>query len=240
VKHTYLKVTISLCMIVLLTGCLYPSNKLSENQMPYEDQLEIVQNAVNSYQSNANGALPIVTKENDTPIFEKYIIDFQMMKDQNVLSSIPSNAFESGGIYKYVLIHPDDDPQVKLIDLNITEEIRKIYTKISSYRSKHLYPPFGKEIAKDVYTINYEKIGMEHEPYIVSPYSQKNLPIVLAASGDLYVDYRIDLKQALTDHEHDYKNGDDIRYIIAENSPFVPVYSLPYTIEDDQPVFDTN
>src|SRR5699024_5305340 len=108
---------------------------------------------------------------------------------------------------------------------------------LNNYRSKKLYPPFGKEVAKGVYRINYEKLGFKNEPYVVSPYSNENLPIVMDANGEIYIDYRIDLQKALNEFDHDYEEGEDIRYIIAENTPFVPVYSLPYTALNQEPIF---
>lgn len=56
-------------------------------------------------------------------------------------------------------------------------------------------------------------------------------------NGQLYVDYRIDLNDALQLYDHQYEEGNDIRFILAENTPFVPAYSLPYTIHEDEPVF---
>ena len=74
-------------------------------------------------------------------------------------------------------------------------------------------------------------------PNDVSPYSQKKLPIIMNENGELFIDYRIDLYEALQEYDHSYENGDDIRFILAENTPFLPAYSLPYTIEDGEPVF---
>lgn len=37
--------------------------------------------------------------------------------------------------------------------------------------------------------------------------------------GNLYVDYSIDLNNALNEYDHDYKEGDDIRYILADHTP---------------------
>lgn len=238
-KFTYKGKAFSLALIilVLLSGCLYPKKELTKNQIPNEDQLELVQSAVIQYQENTNGLMPIKTKPADTPIFEKYIIDFSVMKENGVLSEIPGNAFENGGIYQYALITPEENPRVKLIDLRITEELRRVNTKLDSFRSKNIYPPFGEEIVKGVYTINYESLGLSSEPYVVSPFSNHNLPVIMDTDGKLYVDYRIDLNYALEQHEHQYEEGDDIRSILAENSPFVPVYSLPYTIQDGEPVF---
>lgn len=231
------EIVLALTIMLLLTGCLYPKNELTKNQVPNEDQLELVQTAVEKYQENTNGLMPIKTKPADTPIFEKYIIDFSVMKENGVLSEIPGNAFENGGIYQYTLMTPEDNPRVKLIDLRVTEELRRVNIKLDSFRSKNIYPPFGEEIVKGVFTINYESLGLSSEPYVVSPFSNNNLPIIMDTEGNLYVDYRIDLHDALQKHEHQYDEGDDIRAILAENSPFVPVYSLPYTIQDGEPVF---
>lgn len=237
-KHTYYKTMFILLITLFLTGCLYPKGELAENKIPYEDQLELVQAAMEAYQESTNGLLPIKTKPAETPIFEKHLIDFDMMKERNLISSIPGNSFEKGGIYQYSIITPEEDPQVKLIDLQITEELRKIHIRIDAYRNKNLYPPFGEMIQHGVYLINYEKLGLDRQPHIVSPYSQTNLPIVMDVNGDVFVDYRIDLNNALKEYEHEYKEGDDIRYLLTDHYPFAPAYSLPYTIEDGEPVFD--
>lgn len=236
-RFTYIRTIFIIATVLLLSGCLYPKSELTKNKVPNEDQLELVESAIQKYKEKTNGLMPIRTKPADTPIFEKYLIDFNMMKENNVLSEIPGNAFESGGIYQYALITPEENPRVKLIDLRITEELRSISIKLDKYRSKNIYPPFGQEIDDGVFTINYELLGLSTEPYVVSPYSNKNLPIIMDTNGQLYVDYRIDLNDALQLYDHQYEEGNDIRFILAENTPFVPAYSLPYTIHEDEPVF---
>ncbi|ALX50540.1 hypothetical protein AOX59_04695 [Lentibacillus amyloliquefaciens] len=226
-------------MVFLLSGCFYPEDELSKNQEPNESQLEEVQNAVDQYQEKTQGLLPIRTKSNDTPIFRKYLVDFQLLKEENILSEIPGTAYQNGGLYQYAIIYPEENPQVKLIDLRISDAIREVAVKLNIYRNEHLYPPFGEEIAEGVYEIDHETLGLESKPYVTSPYSKENLPIVMDTEGNLYVDYRIDLTRALEDYDHDMQEGDDIRYVLAENTPFVPVYSLPYTIRGGEPVFDT-
>lgn len=235
--HTYIKAASILLSLFLLTGCLYPQNELAKNQIPNESQLEAVQSAVDTYRDEKNGFVPIKTKPNDTPIFEKYLIDFSLLKDANVLTEIPGNAYENGGPYQYALLNPEEDPQVKLIDLRITEEIRRVNVQLDLYRNEHLYPPYGETIGPDVFTIDYEKLGFDSQPYVKSPYSGKNLPIIMDMEGKLYVDYRIDFNEALEEYNHNYQTGDDIRYLLAENTPFLPAYSYPLTIEDDEPAF---
>ncbi|GGB33534.1 hypothetical protein F3157_09555 [Virgibacillus dakarensis] len=237
-KYTYIRAFgVLFAVSLFLSGCLYPDNELAKNQVPNEDQLELVQKSVNEYREKTNGLVPIKTKEQDTPIFQKYLVDFTALKEKHLLTEIPGNAYENGGVYQYTLITPEDNPRVKLIDLRITETIRKVSVQLDIYRNEHLYPPYGDQIANGIYKLNYKKLGFDSEPVVESPYSQKNLPIIMDTEGKIYVDYRMDLYEALTEGKHDYKEGDDIRYLLAENTPFVPVYSLPYTVHDGEPVF---
>ncbi|MGM8211627.1 hypothetical protein ACLIBH_02420 [Virgibacillus sp. W0430] len=238
-KYTY-KILFIILIAILMTGCLYPDNELAKNQTPNEDQLEMVQAAIEQFRSETGGLLPIKTKPNETPIFEKYIVDFNMLKDRNILTEIPGNAYENGGVYQYTLITPESNPRVKLIDLRNTEVIRKINVKLEIYRSKNIYPPYGRKVEEGIFTIDFDKLGFSHELHAVSPYSRQNLPIVMDTDGQIYIDYRIDLRKALDEFSSNYKEGDDIRYLLAENTPFVPVYSLPYTIVDGEPTFLEN
>src|SRR5699024_2531093 len=128
--------------------------------------------------------VPIKTKNSDVPIYEKYIIDFEKLKNENFITELPGNSFENGGIYQYVLVTPDDDARVKLIDLRMAEKIRQVNVKLNIYRDEHLYPPYGEEITKGLFMIDYEKLGFKHEPYVVSPFSNENLPIIMNAQGD--------------------------------------------------------
>ncbi|MEN1969146.1 hypothetical protein WMZ97_13855 [Lentibacillus sp. N15] len=237
-KFTYLRVCMMLMMvIILLSGCLYPENKLEKNQTPNEDQLELVQKAVDEYREQTNGLVPIKTKEEDTPIFQKYLIDFTALKEKHLITETPGNAYENGGVYQYALITPEDNPRVKLIDLRLTETIRSVGVKLDIYRNDHLYPPYGEQITKGIYKLNYKKLGLDSEPVVKSPYSGKNLPLIMNTEGDLFVDYRMDLYDALKESKHDATEGDDIRNLLAENAPFVPAYSLPYTVHEGEPIF---
>lgn len=226
-----------LLMIIFLSGCLFPKNELSQNQVPYEDQLMTVQNAVDQFKEQTNGLIPIKTKDADTPIFEKYLIDFDQLQQQEILSAIPGNAFESGGIYQYVIIDPEETAEVKLIDLRTTEAIRKVNVKLDIYRDKHLYPPFGEEVAEGLYKIDYKKLNFKEEPFVESPFTQNDLPLVMNVHGELFIDYRKDLMQALNEFDHSYTAGDDIRFLLTEHYPFVPAHTIPYTIENNEPIF---
>src|SRR5690625_4215555 len=176
--RTYIKAISILFILFLLSGCLYPQSELEKNQVTNESQLQAVQQAVETYKEENNGLVPIKTKPNETPTFEKYLIDFSILKEANILTEIPGNANENGGIYQYAILNPEEEAQVKLIDLRITEEIRRVNVQLDLYRNEHMYPPFGEKLAKDVYTIDYKKLGLESAPHIKSPYSDNNLPLI--------------------------------------------------------------
>ncbi|MEH7176689.1 hypothetical protein [Neobacillus vireti] len=222
---------------LFLTGCMYPSEKLTQNQIPYQDQLQAVQQAVNSFKEENGGILPIKTREADTPIYQKYPIDFKKIAPK-YLAEPPGNAFESGGIFQYVLVDVETNPTVKLLDLRMADAIRGINVRIKT----NGYPPYKDQLANHVYTLDYNKLGYKQEPYAVSPFSNKNLPFVVTTNAEVYVDYRQDLYQELKKTDKQIITGEDIRNILVESSMFVPAYSLPYIVdpETNEPVFLEN
>lgn len=211
----------------LLTGCLYPKEELAQNKIPYEDQIQSVQAAVKQFQEANNGILPIKTKEADTPIYHKYPIDFKKISP-SYIAEPPGNAYESGGIFQYVLVDVETNPTVKLLDIRMAETIRDIKIRIQSQG----YPPYKEKVAENLYTLDYKKLGFEEEPVVESPFSHKNLPLLIDGNSEIYVDYRSDLYEKLKNSEHSYKPGDDIRDLLVKDSFFVPAYSLPYTVDE--------
>ncbi|WP_338789307.1 hypothetical protein [Metabacillus sp. FJAT-53654] len=221
----------------LLSGCLYPEEKLQKNTIPYEDQIAAVQNSVDRFQEESGGLLPIKTRDMTTPIYQKYPIDFSALSPK-YMAEPPGTAYESGGIYLYTLVDVEENPTVKLIDLRIAETIHELTVRLDVYRQSNGYPPFKDLITNDIYTLDYEKLGYDEDPFVESPFSGENLPLVIDKNAKVYVDYRIDLFKALQEKEHSYKPGDDIRDLLVKDTYFVPAYSLPYTInEKGEPVF---
>lgn len=228
---------ITLTLVLLLSGCLYPQSELSKNQIPNEEQLASVEEAVLQYKEQSNGLVPIKTNPSDVPLYERYIIDFSMLKEAQLISEVPGTAYENGGVYQYILLTPEDEPRVKLIDLRVTEKIREVNVKLDIYRQKNLYPPYGEQIADGIYRLNYEKLGIDEEPFVISPFSEQKLPLLITTDGEIIVDYRVDLQMALEEFSPSVEEGEDIRFILEDNYPFVPAYSVEYTIENNKPVF---
>ncbi|MFC0271592.1 hypothetical protein ACFFIX_09000 [Metabacillus herbersteinensis] len=223
------------CMI--LTGCLYPDERLGQNAVPYDDQIVSVQNAVEQFQKETGGLLPIKTRDMSTSLYQKYPIDFNKLAPR-FMAEPPGTSYENGGIYLYVLVDVEENPTVKLIDLRISEKIRDLNMRLNVYRQSNGYPPFKDVLTNELYTLDYKKLGYKEAPSVESPYSGEYLPFVIDKNGEIYVDYRIDLYKALQTKEHSFKTGDDIRNLLIEDTYFVPAYSVPYTIDDkNEPVF---
>ncbi|NHC39090.1 hypothetical protein G6549_03865 [Bacillus sp. MM2020_1] len=219
---------------ILLAGCMYPEKELTKNQVPYQNQIQAVQTAVDSFREDNGGILPIKTKEAETPIYQKYPIEFKKITPK-YMAEPPGNAYENGGIFQYVLVDVETKPAVKLFDLRITEAIRDIKLRIKTKG----YPPYKKQLAKNVFSLDFKQLGYEKAPYIVSPFSNQNLSFVISGSAEVYVDYRPDLYQKLKEKKIKIKPGEDIRTYLVNESMFVPAYSLPYTWDPktNEPVF---
>lgn len=221
-------------MMLLLTGCLYPQDRLTQNQVPYQDQLAAVQSAVNQYREESGGLLPIKDRDMETPIYQKYPIDFNKLSPK-YMQEPPGTAYENGGVYLYVLVDVEENPTVKLIDLRISEQIRDLNVRISIYKSSNGgYAPVKEVISDSAFRVDWDKLGFSEEPHAESPYSGKNLPFILDENGEIKVDYSIDLYEFLQKHDHHFKEGEDIREILVDNSVFVPAFSQPYTLDENK------
>ncbi|MCB5933793.1 hypothetical protein LI012_01410 [Caldibacillus thermoamylovorans] len=230
-KAIFLFTIMSICFI--LSGCLYPEDDQAK-RLPNEVEVEAVQKAVDNYYQDNDGILPIKNKDDETDMFMKYLVDFKRIVPQ-YLSEIPKNAYENGGVFQYVIMNPETNPTVKIFDLRIAEKIREVNYRLVSKE----YPPFKEVIGKNAFSLDYKKLGFEEDPMIESPYTGKNLPLIMSGEGEIYVDYTNDLYQLWeTGKLSKVKPGEDIRIMLAEQSIFVPAYSLPYTIDEQgKPVF---
>lgn len=225
---------IALFCTVMLAGCLSrPPEEKQASETPYPDLIETVQKAVDRYQEQSGGLLPIKTRDMETDQFIKYPIEFSKIVPAYT-EKIPSNAFENGGVFQYVLMDVEENPTVKLVDLRMTEKLRDL--NLRKFINGEL--PFLDAAGDNVYEVDYKKMGFKEPLTAKSPYSGAHLPIVVAGDGNFYVDYSIDLNNALKETKKQVKPGDDIRFLLYEEAPVLPAYSLPYTVdENNEPVF---
>ena len=221
----------TLLLIVILTGCMYPQSQKVENSIPNDVQLQMVQTAVDQYRQDTEGLLPIKNQEADVPYYQKYPIDFQKLIGKYIADA-PGNAFESGGVFQYVLIDVEENPMVRVLDLRAAQVIQEFNLRLTIYMDNNQYLPFKEQLHTNVFTLDHEALGYDEVPLIQSPFSEAHLPIVIDSKGDLYLDYTADLTAALKNGPT-VNSGEDIRFLLTEDSFFVPAFSMPYTVDEN-------
>lgn len=226
------KFLLATSLVFVLAGCMYPTEDKATRETPYEDQLDAVQRAVDTFQDNSGGLLPIKTRDADTDIYIKYPIEFSKIVPAYI-EKIPANAYEQGGIFQYVLMDVETNPTVKLVDLRAAERIRELALR----KNINGYVPFKDPVGDGAFEIDFEAMGMKEKLTVPSPYSNQHLPIIVGGDGNFYVDYSIDLARILEKEQPNVTVGEDIRFLLADRFPVVPAYSLPYTVnENNEPV----
>ena len=220
-----------LLLFVILTGCMYPQSQKVENSIPNDVQLQMVQTAVDQYRQDTEGLLPIKNQEADVPYYQKYPIDFQKLIGKYIADA-PGNAFESGGVFQYVLIDVEENPMVRVLDLRAAQVIQEFNLRLTIYMDNNQYLPFKEQLHTNVFTLDHEALGYDEVPLIQSPFSEAHLPIVIDSKGDLYLDYTADLTAALKNGPT-VNSGEDIRFLLTEDSFFVPAFSMPYTVDEN-------
>lgn len=233
----FVKLSLLIGVTILLGGCLYPQAEKLKHQESYQIQIDMVQKAVDQFQKDEGGILPIQTKDATTPIYQKYVINLKKISPR-YLAEPPENAYESGGFFQYVLVDVEKNPTVKLLDVRMAQAIQDLSLRLSAYRQRNGYPPFKERLANNAFTLDYEKLGLKEAPTVTSPYSKKELHLILNEEGEIFVDYTPDLYDVLQTYNGSVKPGEDIRKILVETSDFVPAYSLAYTVDKEKrPIF---
>ncbi|MBK3496714.1 hypothetical protein JFL43_17975 [Viridibacillus sp. YIM B01967] len=216
----------------LLSGCMYPESERTENQIPDEAQLMVVQKALDQFRESSGGLLPIQNRDTEVDQYIKYPIQFEKLQS-GYLDKVPGNAYEKGGIYQYVIWNAESKkPVVKLVDLRGAEVIRGLNIK----KSVNGFVPIADKIIGDIYQMDFEKMGYKKMPTVPSPYSATTLPLVVKGSGEICIDYSIELQRILDEDKPKVKKGEDIRYLLSDKYAILPAYSLPYTVSDENEV----
>ena len=223
-----------LFLVVMLTGCMYPYEHVQHNAPPHPEQLKMVQESVDRFYADTH-LLPIFTFDQNTPLYHRYAIDFNQLIPEYMVEP-PPNAFERGGVYRYVLTNVEEAPQVKVIDLRLSQQVALLQQRINHYLQNHPYLPIDQMLEGGFFTLDYKRLGIK-PPVVQSPYSGENLPLIVNQKGEVGIDYRLDLYKVLQEKKGvDIKDGEDIRYLLVEDSPFVPAHSFPYKVVDGEPV----
>lgn len=230
-------VLFSFISILLLSGCLYPEEMRKQNNVNPQEYLPVVQQAVETYKEKT-GVLPIKNSDMQAPLYEKYVIDFQKLKERGLVSTLPPNAFESGGTYIYVLIHVEEKPEVRLMDLKGYQVVQDLQAKIEGYKAKHGSLPKGEPISNGFHYLDFTKLGIK-DPQLKSLFNRnQTVNFVLHDSGKVGMDIAPDLAKEIEKQQLSSKleKKQDLREILVQSTPFVPVPSFSYHWEKEQPM----
>jgi hypothetical protein len=219
----------------MLSGCVYGNEIKQQNTPAAGEFITIVQGAVDQYIKRI-GVPPIQNKPEDTPIYEKYLVDFTKLRNYNMISNVPSNAFENGGTAIYVLVNIETKPQVKLMDLPAYQQMVELQREVDLYIKKNGMLPKGELIAAHFYRLAADNLSNK-KTQINSPYSRQLLDIVIHDSGRIAIDYSPELIKAMSKSGIQQLEDPklDLRSVLVEQAFFVPAWSYPYHWRDNQP-----
>ncbi|MEK8127410.1 hypothetical protein WMW72_05730 [Paenibacillus filicis] len=227
--------SILLVLMMMLGGCMYPNELRKENQLASGEYVMVVQHAVDQFKEKT-GVLPIKNSEETTPLYEKYPVDFKKLKGQ-YLSSVPANAFESGGTAIYVLVDVETKPAVKMLDLTSFQQTLDLQQAVNEYRSKQGVLPAGEPVVQGFHKIDFAKLNRKPSDArsVYSP--QVRLPFLLHDSGTVTIDYAPEIMRLIDRKKLQPKltPDQDLRALLVEESYFVPARSFGYRWRNAQP-----
>lgn len=222
--------------LAVLTGCMYPEEQRAGSNIPPETDIQNVQNAVDNFQESEDDILPIKTTE-DAVEYLEYQVEFTRLVPE-YLSEIPVTAYENGGSFQYVILDEEEDPTVKIADLAIIEELRSLSLRINGM-GEHV--ELGEQVGPNVYQLDLEHYNLADNPTVTSPYTGQELNVYYSGGQDFVVDYRDDLNMMIENEGLEFETGDDIREVLYEYTPIVPIYSPEMTVdENNKAIFMTS
>jgi len=225
---------ISALLLLSAAGCLYPQQHTPGNDVSVRSAVASVQQAVQRYQE-ATGLLPIISADASVPEYEKFKIDFAKMKRAGYIDQVPKIAFESGGIYIFLMINEETSPVVKLLDVVVHQAITDVQKNVNAYRDKNGGAiPAGAELYPGFYDLDFNKLGTAR-PDLRSMYSQRPLELMVDEDGRVYGDYGSDIYAAMNKLPEGAEKPEDLRRLLVEASDYVPVKAPVYVEVDGSP-----
>ncbi|NIK67704.1 MULTISPECIES: DUF3939 domain-containing protein [unclassified Paenibacillus] len=227
--------TILIVTVLSLGGCMYPKSELKQNQAAPKEAVRNVQAAIDQYQSET-GMLPMKNSSEDTPVYEKFQVDFTQLKNKGYLSSIPTAAFENGGHYYFLIINEETKPQIKLMNLLTYQQINDIQSWVNEYKKNHDNRlPKGEPAYPGYSYIDYKTMNKK-APDLHSDYSFQTLAAIMDESGRVYADYGIDIMQAMQKKgEAGIAADTDLRAVLVDSDMYVPVKAPVYHWVNHEP-----
>ncbi|WP_424766080.1 hypothetical protein [Paenibacillus sp. sgz302251] len=217
-----------------LTGCLYPDSELRQNQAAPKEAVRNVQGAIDQYKSDT-GMLPMKNSTVDTPLYEKFYVDFDILGRSGYLSTIPAAAFENGGNFHFLIIDEDTKPRIKLLDIVTFQKINDVQSWVRTHVQSGGDLPKGEKMYPGFYHIDYKSMNKK-APTIISIFSGQTLQAILDDNGVVYADYGIDIMQFVNKSgKSGFEPALDLRSLLVDSSDFVPVKAPVYHWINNEP-----
>ncbi|GAB6929954.1 hypothetical protein JCM10914A_39370 [Paenibacillus sp. JCM 10914] len=219
----------------VLTGCLYPDEKMQENKVSYKESVRRIQDAVDDFYQEQS-ILPIITAGPEVPRYEKYRVDLDQLHNRGYIDQIPNTAFEKGGSGYFLIINEETEPTVKVMDLNTTQKVNDVQRAVNLYKMSHDNAlPAGEELYPGYMNVDLSKTDAKSLK-LMSVYSGQEMRFMMDEAGTVYADYAFDIMQAVEKNGEQPQTGEDLRVYLEKESYFVPVKSVAYEWKDGQPV----
>ncbi|GLX68990.1 hypothetical protein [Paenibacillus glycanilyticus] len=221
--------------VISISGCMYPKSEMKQNQVAPKEAVRNVQAAIDQYQSET-GMLPMKNSSEDTPVYEKFLVDFSQLTNKGYISSIPTAAFENGGNYYFLIINEETKPQIKLMNLVTYQQANDIQSWVNDYKNSHdgQLPASGQAYPGYSY-IDYKAMNKK-SPDLRSDYSFQTLAAMMDETGRVYIDYGPDIMQVIQKHSDVKPSADaDLRTVLVDSDQYVPVKAPAYHWVNNEP-----
>lgn len=223
-----------LVVLLSLSGCMYPKDQLKQNQIAPKEAVRNVQAAIDQYKEET-GMLPIKNSTVETPVYEKFIIDFEKLQRTGYISDIPSAAFEKGGNYYFLVIDEDTKPRVKLMNILSYQQLNDIQSWVTTSFQSSGKVPKGELMYPGFYQIDYNSLNKK-VPVVQSVFSGQTIQALVDENGIVYSDYGIDIMQTVKKSgETSFDPKFDLRKLLVDGSDFVPVKAPAYEWVNNEP-----
>lgn len=222
-------------LAVSLTGCLYPNEKKNENRVSYRESVKRIQSAIDDYQKEKS-LLPILNADQETPKYEKFRVDLDLLQKQGFIDEIPSTAFEKGGSAYFLIQNEETDPTVKVMDLITVQKVNDVQRAVNQYKNAHDGKlPAGEEVYPGIHAVD-PQLANTKSIILKSVYSGQDTSFIMDDAGVVYADYAFDIMQLIEKEGLKPNQKEDLREELVKASDYVPVKSLPYQWNGNAPV----
>lgn len=209
---------IFISIVLLLTGCMYPSEERQQLADVDTHLARVQAQAEQLFQQNKT--LPYTYTQDERKFTSHYLVNVRELPE------IPPTAYEKGGNFYYVFVGAEgNNPFVRLFDLRLNDEVERVQQAVQWYLSKNKRLPTTGQAIDGYYNIDLAAVKMEHIKIPSPYYGDAQLPILLDKKGTVYLDYRGDALRMMQEAKQKPAAGEDLRVFLAKNSRFVPAFS---------------